>query len=57
MHEAKFLYLFQRKDQFPYIQFIDRVKPSKLVSETREYDEVCIVYVTVFYMPMMLIIS
>ena len=30
----------QPKDTFPFVQFIDRVKPSKLVSKTKKYDEV-----------------
>ncbi|KAJ3147446.1 hypothetical protein HDU86_007996 [Geranomyces michiganensis] len=38
--------IVKRKQSFPFLQFIDRVPPSKLVSETRKYDEMAFKYVS-----------
>ncbi|KNC96940.1 uncharacterized protein SPPG_07763 [Spizellomyces punctatus DAOM BR117] len=38
--------IVRRKDTFPFVEFIDRVKPSKLVSKTQEYDELAFKYLS-----------
>ncbi|TPX61192.1 hypothetical protein PhCBS80983_g01279 [Powellomyces hirtus] len=43
--------IVRSKPTFPFVQFIDRVKPSKLVSKTRKYDEIAFKYVSWAMMP------
>ncbi|KAJ3150570.1 hypothetical protein HDU89_002977 [Geranomyces variabilis] len=38
--------IVKRKPEFPFVAFEDRVKPSKLVSETRKHDEMAFKYVS-----------
>ncbi|KAI8825115.1 cleft lip and palate transmembrane protein 1-domain-containing protein [Fimicolochytrium jonesii] len=38
--------IVQRKPEFPYVEFVDRVKPSKLASKTKKYDEMAFKYVS-----------
>ncbi|KAJ3056958.1 hypothetical protein HK097_002336 [Rhizophlyctis rosea] len=41
------------KDSFPFVQFIDRVKPSKLVSKTKKYDEEAFKYLSYVMYPLL----
>ncbi|KAJ3319662.1 hypothetical protein HDV06_006155 [Boothiomyces sp. JEL0866] len=45
--------IVKRKSQFPYIEFIDRVKPSKLAAKTQEYDALAFKYLSYALFPLM----
>lgn len=42
-----------RKPTFPYVEFKDRVKPSKLTSKTRAYDELAFTYLSWAFFPLL----
>ncbi|KAJ3291211.1 hypothetical protein HK104_006271 [Borealophlyctis nickersoniae] len=46
--------IVQRKNTFPFIQFIDRVKPSKLVAKTQKYDQMAFKYLSWVMYPCLL---
>ncbi|RKO92493.1 cleft lip and palate transmembrane protein 1-domain-containing protein [Blyttiomyces helicus] len=43
--------IIKPKATFPFVEFIDRVKPSKLVSKTRKYDEIAFKYLSYIIYP------
>ncbi|KAJ3272565.1 hypothetical protein HDV01_005408 [Terramyces sp. JEL0728] len=45
--------IVKRKSEFPYIEFIDRVKPSKLAAKTQEYDALAFKYLSYALFPLM----
>ncbi|KAI8799504.1 cleft lip and palate transmembrane protein 1-domain-containing protein [Cladochytrium replicatum] len=44
----------KRKDAFPYVEFEDRVKPSKKISKTRKYDEMAFKYLSYALYPLLI---
>ncbi|KAI8914311.1 cleft lip and palate transmembrane protein 1-domain-containing protein [Gorgonomyces haynaldii] len=46
--------IVNRKPQFPFVEFIDRVKPSKLTKRTRKYDEMAFKYLSYALIPLLL---
>lgn len=47
--------LIKRKTAFPFVEFIDRVKPSKLAEKTQKYDKIAFRYVSYALFPLMAI--
>ncbi|KAJ3012930.1 hypothetical protein HKX48_006006 [Thoreauomyces humboldtii] len=43
--------IIKQKSQFPFVEFIDRVKPSKLATKTKKYDEMAFRYVSYIMYP------
>ncbi|KAI9101712.1 cleft lip and palate transmembrane protein 1-domain-containing protein [Phlyctochytrium arcticum] len=43
--------IVKQKETFPFVEFVDRVKPSKLVSRTKKYDEIAFRYVSYLLYP------
>ncbi|TPX32479.1 hypothetical protein SeMB42_g07611 [Synchytrium endobioticum] len=44
----------KRKDTFPFIEFVDKVKASKLVRKTKKYDEIAFRYLSYLLYPCLL---
>jgi hypothetical protein len=47
--------IVKRKDTFPYLDFIDRVKPSKLAAKTQKYDKMAFGYLSYALFPLMVL--
>jgi hypothetical protein len=45
--------IVKRKNEFPYLEFIDRVKPSKLSAKTQKYDKMAFTYLSYVLFPLM----
>ncbi|KAI8920608.1 cleft lip and palate transmembrane protein 1-domain-containing protein [Entophlyctis helioformis] len=45
--------IVKRKAQFPFFEFKDRVKPTKLVTKTRKYDELAFRYLSYALFPLL----
>nr|KAJ3419053.1 hypothetical protein HK105_007466 [Polyrhizophydium stewartii] len=45
--------IIKRKNEFPFVDFIDRVKPSKLTKKTRKYDEMAFRYLSIALFPLL----
>ncbi|KAJ3068454.1 Cleft lip and palate transmembrane protein 1 like protein [Podochytrium sp. JEL0797] len=43
----------KRKDEFPYVKFVDKYKPSKLARKTRKYDEMAFQYLAYALYPLL----
>ncbi|KAI9193337.1 cleft lip and palate transmembrane protein 1-domain-containing protein [Polychytrium aggregatum] len=46
--------IVKSKPEFPYIEFIDRVKPSRLTSKTKKYDAIAFKYLSYALVPLLI---
>ncbi|EGF77440.1 hypothetical protein BATDEDRAFT_13981 [Batrachochytrium dendrobatidis JAM81] len=45
--------IIKRKPEFPFVEFIDRVKPSKLTEKTRKFDQMAFGYLSYALFPLL----
>ncbi|KAJ3301792.1 hypothetical protein HDU76_005646 [Blyttiomyces sp. JEL0837] len=45
--------IVKRKDTFPFVEFIDKFKPSKLAKKTQKYDEMAFRYLSYVFYPLL----
>ncbi|KAJ3044508.1 hypothetical protein HDV00_001935 [Rhizophlyctis rosea] len=45
--------IVKRKEAFPFVEFVDRYKPSKLVAKTQKYDEMAFKYLSYVMYPLL----